>query len=179
MTIFITGDYHFSHRNILTYCKRPFKSVEEMNETIINNHNSLVSPEDTVIFLGDFKFYPNTVREFLDRLNGHFIFVKGNHDSSRDFKKAGIKLHKNLTIKVNDKWQYFLVHNPENAKKGNNLVAHVHEEWSFKNEKDKYMINVGVDRNDFKPHKLQTLILGDSDIFFVTIDFGDYKINFG
>lgn len=46
------SDYHFSHFNIIAYCKRPFKTAEEMNETIIKRHNERVKPDDTVFFLG-------------------------------------------------------------------------------------------------------------------------------
>ena len=56
MNYWWASDYHFSHANIITYCNRPFKTVEEMNETIIERHNERVNPEDTVFFLGDFIF---------------------------------------------------------------------------------------------------------------------------
>ena len=36
------------------YKRQPFNNVEEMNETIINNWNSIVSDEDTIYHLGDF-----------------------------------------------------------------------------------------------------------------------------
>jgi len=56
MNYWWTSDYHFSHFNIIRYCNRPFKTVEEMNETIIRKHNERVKPKDTVFFLGDFIF---------------------------------------------------------------------------------------------------------------------------
>ncbi len=34
MKIFITADHHFHHKNIIEYCKRPFKTVEELEKRI-------------------------------------------------------------------------------------------------------------------------------------------------
>ena len=48
----VCSDHHFFHENILKFCskQRPFNSVEEMNEVIIERHNSLVKPNDHVFF---------------------------------------------------------------------------------------------------------------------------------
>ena len=56
MNYWWASDYHFSHHNIIRYCGRPFKDIEEMNATIIARHNERVKPDDTVFFLGDFVF---------------------------------------------------------------------------------------------------------------------------
>lgn len=32
--LFFTSDTHFNHTNILQYCNRPFKTADQMNETI-------------------------------------------------------------------------------------------------------------------------------------------------
>jgi calcineurin-like phosphoesterase family protein len=33
MSIWFTSDTHFGHERIVSYCKRPFRDVDEMNET--------------------------------------------------------------------------------------------------------------------------------------------------
>ncbi len=37
MNYWWTSDYHFSHFNIIHYCKRPFETAEEMNRVIFVN----------------------------------------------------------------------------------------------------------------------------------------------
>ena len=48
MDIWFTSDLHLSHNKEFLYKPRGFSSVEEMNETIIENWNSLVSWDDEV-----------------------------------------------------------------------------------------------------------------------------------
>jgi len=51
-----TADTHFGHSNIIKYTKRPFRTVDQMNEVLIRNWNSRIGKKDIVIFLGDFIF---------------------------------------------------------------------------------------------------------------------------
>jgi len=77
--IFFTSDEHFGHANIIKYCNRPFKSVEEMDEELIRRHNLVVSNQDVVIHVGDFttRYEPSI---YVCKLNGHPVFLKGSHD---------------------------------------------------------------------------------------------------
>ncbi len=78
---FFTSDTHFRHANIIQYDSRPFSSVEEMNETIIETWNMTVSKRDTVYHLGDIGFgSPAVMWPIIQRLNGRRILVRGNHD---------------------------------------------------------------------------------------------------
>jgi calcineurin-like phosphoesterase family protein len=80
MNTFFTSDTHFGHANIIKYCKRPFASVEEMDNTLIHNWNAIVRPEDTVYHLGDFAVGGGPAAPYLRRLNGKIQFCLGNHD---------------------------------------------------------------------------------------------------
>ena len=78
---FITADEHYFHHNMLKYANRPFKSIEEMNETLISNHNEVVSCDDITIHAGDFTLKDKKHAEkIIKRLNGNHIFLKGSHD---------------------------------------------------------------------------------------------------
>lgn len=81
--IWFTSDQHFGHANIIEYEKesRPFNSVEEMNECLVDRWNSVVYPGDTVYCLGDFAFGRRNVTLYASRLNGKKRLVLGNHDS--------------------------------------------------------------------------------------------------
>lgn len=78
---FFTADEHYGHTNIIKYCNRPFKSVEEMNEVLISNHNSLIGDNDMVVHVGDFTLQSfERAMEYLDQLKGKHIFLRGSHD---------------------------------------------------------------------------------------------------
>lgn len=76
----VTSDTHFFHSKIIEYANRPFSDVEEMNNTLIRNWNSLISSEDTVYHLGDFAMGKENVAELVNMLNGKIILILGNHD---------------------------------------------------------------------------------------------------
>lgn len=81
MDHWFTSDVHFFHKNIIKYCNRPFLSVEDMNEALINNWNAVVAPEDNVYSLGDFAMGKiGKIKEVISQLNGNLYMITGNHD---------------------------------------------------------------------------------------------------
>ena len=90
--IFFSPDHHFGHANIIKYCNRPFESVDIMNEEMVKRWNSVVGPNDTVYYLGDFSLSNNLVEAFTQKLNGEKHLIMGNHDACHpcNKKKAAI-----------------------------------------------------------------------------------------
>lgn len=80
---FITSDLHFYHKNILKFCPetRPFQDIHHMVELLIQHWNSIVKEDDVILHLGDFSFGDvEQTKYLLSRLNGHIVFIYGNHD---------------------------------------------------------------------------------------------------
>jgi calcineurin-like phosphoesterase family protein len=80
---YFTADQHFDHGNIIHHTARPFIDTPHMNLLLIEHWNSVVTPQDTVVVLGDFawtKNYYEVQSRFMSKLNGSKLFLKGNHD---------------------------------------------------------------------------------------------------
>lgn len=166
--IFFTSDTHFNHKNIIKYCKRPFESVDEMNEAIIANWNSVVKENDIVFHLGDFCFCKTEkFKEIISRLNGRIYLVRGNHDNEiLKYKEYFESINYQMKISVNDQIIY-LNHFPFLCFDGSykcpggtwQLFGHVHSGTNDDSGLDcRRLINlfptqydVGVDNNNYTP----------------------------
>lgn len=167
--LWFTADCHFGHANIIKYCNRPFKTIEQMNMTLIYNWNSRVKKDDMVIHVGDFCFKNSSTGKdgeglvfkadhYYNQLNGNIVFIKGNHDK-HNFLNTKIE---NLVFGYGNE-KYFVTHRPEDISEiyGVNLVGHVHEKWKIqKTLCGNFIYNVGVDVQKFQPVSMQE-ILGD------------------
>lgn len=100
--IWISSDWHLFHSNILTFIDysgkkvRPeFSTVDEMNECILDSHNSVVKPGDIHYNLGDVFFGDKAEFEkIIRKFNGRKRLLVGNHDDpkylSQFFQKIGL-----------------------------------------------------------------------------------------
>lgn len=170
---------YFNHANIIQYCNRPFKDVKHMNEEMIRRWNEVVTPQDTVIHLGDFAMGPKTEhKKFFDCLNGYkIVLIRGNHDPSiPKLERAGIEVYNSLELEE-DGNKLFLQHIPVFDESGLQLKyqksllnlppecdyvlhGHVHGRWR---RKGKY-INVGVDVWGFRPRTLKELLAAQDEL---------------
>lgn len=152
---FFTSDTHFFHNNIISYCNRPFSSVEEMNEGLIEKWNSVVGKNDIVWHLGDFCFgKKENVLEIVPKLNGRINLVMGNHDHHKInfYYDAGFHRVYDRHILING--FYILSHTPLQFLNTNcpfyNIYGHVHDSEAFKT----WAINsccVCVERHEYRP----------------------------
>jgi calcineurin-like phosphoesterase family protein len=152
---FVIGDLHFYDPNIIIYQNRPFESVQEMNEYMIRQWNSVATNDDTVYVAGDFfDFHHCTKQEaydILDRLNGNIVLIKGNHDDHLDyFYEYGLTVIEYPILK-DEFW--ILSHEPifvtETAPYAN-IFAHVHLNPMYKTISTRSFC-VSAERHNYTP----------------------------
>ena len=172
---FFTADWHLSSQLINKIYKRPFNSVFDMNNGLIDNCNSIAEKDDIVIHVGDFLIYGNEKGEqglkinpsfFFKKINTTFINIEGNHDITNKTKSIGWFIQTHLGSVFTD---VSIAHYPSYHKKVKNLIkpgwihlcGHVHKEWKYYIDKERQVlnVNVGVDVWDYKPVSEAELIL--------------------
>lgn len=84
MTTWVISDTHFGHAQLLSGSDpaRPFDTLGQMHDEIVQRWNAVVRPGDTVYHLGDVYF--NQGWRVLERLNGTKHLILGNHDAPSD-----------------------------------------------------------------------------------------------
>lgn len=178
--LFFTSDTHFSHKAIIQYCNRPFRTVQEMDDTIVGNWNRIV-PEDGIVFhLGDFAFGSQSDwRRVRERLNGTIVLIIGNHDMKMYSRQPGLFRElfaystQQMTIRVGGR-RIILNHYPLLCFTGTfkpdkdkvwQLFGHVHSgplnDGGLDHPRLRYafpfQFDVGVDNNGFAPVSWKTV----------------------
>lgn len=105
---YFASDWHLGHANVIKFDGRPFKTVEEMNETIIKNVMSTLKNGDNLYYLGDFAMRADRdeARGWMQTLassGAKLWFIEGNHDKDdtiKLYKEYGIYLGEQKKIKV-------------------------------------------------------------------------------
>ena len=109
MNIYFTADLHFGHKNIIRFDGRPYFTVEEMNEDLIERWNNKVCKGDLVYVCGDLFWQGDChfVQTTLKRLNGQIILIRGNHDrwlhnAGNKRLLAGVKDYDDINVTLKD-----------------------------------------------------------------------------
>lgn len=170
--VWFTSDLHFWHKNICKYCDRPYESIEEMNQGIVDNWNSVVKEDDTVFVLGDLGFCGiEKLRPLMSQLKGKIFLIQGNHDSD----KVVNKLYEEGIIKDYFKLLEVTVVNDEECPNQQLTLCHFPMIDWYNKEKGAWMIHghqhqlpetpscspkhydVGLDKNGMTPISFEQL----------------------
>lgn len=165
--IYYTSDLHLGHENCIAMCNRPFSSVEEMDEQLIEAWNKRVHADDLVFILGDL-IYKSALapEEYLRRLKGKKYLVIGNHDRSW-LDKVNLADYfigwAPLNVMNTGRGKATLCHFPLIEHEGRFMIhGHLHantdrKAWEYvRNDPRAY--NAGVDVNGYKPVTFDELV---------------------
>jgi len=209
------SDTHYKHKNIVkgvsnwsdTSRCRPFDTLEEHDDTLVNNINACVNKNDTLWHMGDWSFGGiRSVLEFRERLNcKNIIIVCGNHDhhirnnraipigDPQDVKE-GIRAHTLFTkvreyrmVKIQDQpivMSHYAMRVWEGSHKGF-WMLHGHSHGSLNNDfhvnsyyaKMKTM-DVGIDTHpEFRPYSFDEIKIIMDERETILIDHHDENTN--
>lgn len=164
MALFFTSDLHFNAQRTIDMSKRPFRTLTELNKTLIDNWNRTVTKDDTVYILGDFGDL-----SYAKFLNGKKIFIRGNYERGRYTNEElgeyfDVVIPSNvLYLPINHNGELYhvrLTHEPLNIANQNmtedviGLFGHIHKLCMVK----RYGINVGADCHNFTPIDFDTIL---------------------
>ena len=167
------ADAHFGHENILSICDRPFRSIAQMNEAMIEAWNSRVTGNDTVYILGDLFYRCADPESILRRLKGRKHLIVGNHDGSW-MDRVNLEAHfvsvENMAVITDGQRALTLCHYPmlawKHQKKTWMIYGHIHD-----NTRDdffplivrrEHMLNAGADINGFMPVTFEELVANNT-----------------
>ena len=179
--IFFSSDLHLGHANAIEFTKRPFASIDEMDQVLIDNINQTVQANDELWVLGDFLYKKSRedVRDYRRQINCRNVhLVYGNHDKdySQDHIFQSVQHYKELKTEFG---RFILFHYPilewNAAHYGSvHLHGHIHSTGEYnadnlqKKLADRFpaghtpkngdlnlrIFDVGVDANEFRPISL-------------------------
>lgn len=166
MSLFFSSDLHLHHKNILSFeddngekFRGRFSSVEEMNEYIIERHNSVIGVSDKWYCLGDLSFSIKELDILLSRMNGKKRLILGNHDYGRKRDFEVYFKHFEKILESRRMGPLLFTHRPvyigeAESKVKANVHGHIHE----KSLPDSRYLNISVERIDYTPISMDEII---------------------
>jgi calcineurin-like phosphoesterase family protein len=164
MARYVISDHHFGHTNIIEYCDRPFSSVGEMNNVLLDRHYETVDDEAVLIHLGDVAMDMQDGREtieYFQRLDGDLL-LRGNHDVGLAPDDAPFPVLESCVLEHGD-YRFYCTHRPENIPSDWDewaIHGHIHnndtETYPFVAH-DEQRVNVSSELLEFRPIAVETI----------------------
>lgn len=181
--IWFTADTHFGHKAMARTGKgwRPFDTLAEHDEHLIQQWNASVRPGDQVWHLGDVGMgHEQSTLACVARLNGTKHLIAGNHDpvwsghrQSHRHQRAWMSLFESVQTfarrRIGKGENFLLSHFPYSGDHVSEdrfaefrlrdtglwlLHGHVHDEWAVRGRQ----VNVGVDVRCWRPVSLDEVV---------------------
>lgn len=172
--VYYISDLHLQHENILRMGRDCFSSIEEHDQTIIENWKRKIKDDDVVYVLGDIttKVSFDGFRKLIVSLPGHKHLIVGNHDwrwmeknENRQVLSQFESVNQLLTINDCGKrvtlCHYPLAEWPYYYNNGWHVFGHIHnsrgDAYSYMQLQDR-ALNACVDINNYEPCTIDELI---------------------
>jgi calcineurin-like phosphoesterase family protein len=159
VTSFFISDTHFGHKNIIKLADRPFSSVEEMDNKMVENWNDTVDEWDDVWFLGDFCWEKDSGLKIFNTLKGRKHLIYGNHEKPA-LTFSWYSKQSDYIGFIEDV-RFHLYHYPIHEWDGfyrNTIHLHGHVHGNQKYAGSKNMMNVSVENIGYTPISLDEVL---------------------
>jgi calcineurin-like phosphoesterase family protein len=161
----VAADHHFSHENILRFKRdddsplRPFETIKEHDETIIERHNAVVGPQDRVYLLGDVCMHRRNLH-ILGRLTGRLVLVKGNHDifKLKEYTPYFDDIRAYVVQKDKDGNKVILSHIPVHTDAIGRFGTNIHGHMHYRKLEDERYICVSLEHTNYSPIEIHTAL---------------------
>jgi calcineurin-like phosphoesterase family protein len=163
---YFLSDTHFGDDKIIQLYNRPFKSVDDMNQSLIKNINARIDENDILYFLGDFCMKKSSKYPFGNEFSYYrnqikcknIIFVEGKtHDHNN-----GTKTNIESIVIEHGGCRIYMTHNPKFAKEEFkfNFTGHLHgQKGTFqKLGKKSIIVDLSVENWNYYPVDINEII---------------------
>lgn len=129
MNIYLCSDLHLGHKNVIKWSqeKRPFNTIEEHDEFIMDEWSSKVKKRDHVWVLGDLGHGQEALSK-IKSLPGFKKLVKGNHDQLLLKLYAEVFHSIHGIVKYKNYWFSHCPIHPAELRGRRNIHGHVHNQ---------------------------------------------------
>lgn len=155
--IWFISDTHWGHSNFLKFTRddgtkiRPFDTVQEMDEYMIEKWNNTIKQGDKVYHLGDVVMDPKKLLHYTECLNGSPRLIIGNHDIL-ERNSQYYKYFKKITLwRLFKEHGFICTHVPLKKSSMRHAKVNVHGHIHERKMKSPIYFNACVEHWDYTP----------------------------
>lgn len=154
MATYFTADLHLGHPQVLEFCGRPFRNIEEHDRGLVDRWNNRVTDADDIYVLGDFSLglSARELRRVFGELRGRKHLIVGNHDGGKVTALPWASPPQDIVRTTIERTQIFLSHYPVRSWPGmHGGTLHFFGHTHGRLQDTRHSCDVGVDRWQFRP----------------------------